>query len=124
LIPPPRFLPKNQFLFFTTGNSGAASIYWPQGNIGAVRNFANVLMNATTTKDLAAIAPAVGGALNQLCAPETFVPQQLVAGGCKSPEVELRMVPAECLLTPSTGELVCRPAYLMLEQRPAECSLP
>lgn len=89
-----------------------------------MRNFANVLLNASTTGDLAALAPAVGGALDQLCSPERFTPQQLVGGGCKSPEVELRMVPAECLMTPSTGEVVCRPAYLLLEQRPAECFLP
>ena len=89
-----------------------------------MRNFANVLLNASTTGDLAALAPAVGGALDQLCSPERFTPQQLVGGGCKSPEVELRLVPAECLMTPSTGEVVCRPAYLLLEQRPAECFLP
>jgi len=95
-----------------------------KGNIPAVRNFANILLNASTTGDLAAIAPAVGGALDTLCSRERFTPSQLVGGGCKSPEVELRMVPAECLMTPTTGEVVCRPAYLLLEQRPAECFLP
>ena len=81
-------------------------------------------MNVTTTKDLAAIAPAVGGAIDSLCAPERFQPQKLQAGGCRSPEVTVKLVPAECLVAPTTGEVTCRPAYLMLEQRPAECFLP
>ena len=48
-----------------------------KGNIPAVRNFANILLNASTTGDLAAIAPAVGGALDTLCSRERFTPSQI-----------------------------------------------
>lgn len=97
---------------------------WPRGNIRGIQRVANSLINATTTGDIANILGAFNAGLGEICEGEKFQTSRLVNGGCKSPEVELSLKPATCLLDPVTGSLTCRPAYLLLEQRPAECSLP
>lgn len=97
---------------------------WPTGNVRSIQRFAASLLNASTTGDVANIVGTLNAGLDGVCSPERFTPSRLTPASCRSGEVELRLVPGECLLAPTTGELVCRPAYLLLEQRPAECSLP
>lgn len=105
------------------GSSGAAAIEWPAGNGRALTDFAAALKDPSNA-NIASLAAATGQMLDGLCTPEQFTPSQFVPAGCSSPEVELRLVPAECLLEAATGAATCRPAYLLLETRAAVCTGP
>ena len=103
------------------GSSGAATIEWPAGNLRALTDFAAALKapGAEGQGAIASLAAATGQMLDGLCTPESFTPQSFIPAGCSSPEVELRLVPAECLLEAASGAMTCRPAYLLLETRAA-----
>lgn len=108
------------------GSSGAAAIEWPAGNLRALTDFAAALKDPAAGGEgaIVSLAAATGQMLDGLCTPEFFTPQSFVPAGCSSPEVELRLVPAECLLEAASGAMTCRPAYLLLETRAAVCTGP